>query len=762
MARLPLTVSLRSTVAQPATLDVFDGTRLLQHLQVALPAGEKQLRTSLPPLGPGFHSLRVVLHPTSDTVAENDEGDAFTRVRGTPRVLVAEGLPGEGNVVAAALRAKGMSVRQESATLIQPSTTFLSTFDAVVLVDVPALELDSALLDPAHSPLRSYVDGGGGLVVIGGPGSYGVGGYTNTALDDVLPVSMKLPQRKDTPSVAVALIIEDLETQSNVNTSKVAGEGVIKLLTPADRVAVNDASGTDSPGNGWAVPMQYVLNKVAIDRAIDNMNPVDPMSYKPALTAAYNALQHTNARIKHIILLGDGDAEDSYAALVTRIHKAGITISTVATGGGTYGFGADYGTMQNIARWGGGRYYQADNVNNIPQIFLKETRQIARTGIVEGRFLPEKVSDSPIVKDVPAVPLDGYVATTPKPAGLVVLSHVTKHGLDPVLAQWQYGLGRAVAWTSDAQGRWSANLVARGQGNRLWTNMVSWVLPPEGSPNLAFASSVSGGQAHLAVTTTGLPLDAQVTARVVGPGGAATVVLPPTAPGQYEADVPAAREGAYFVGLSALVHGHVRASLRSGLVVPYTAEFRTTGLDAHVLRSLAAIGSGTFLRAPAQSFADNLPGVYAPRPLTTLLLLLALLMLPFDIAVRRLLIGPAEVREWLAALARRRALQPAAAAVGAAGVPLVAIRARRATRRERIVERTARSTSPAPQASPAPSPAPASRSEHAPTPPAPRRGETPPAAAPAPRPVTPSASAADAGATTSRLLEAKRRRRGGG
>jgi hypothetical protein len=106
--------------------------------------------------------------------------------------------------------------------------------------------------------------------------------------------------------------------------------------------------------------MQDVVDKAAIDRAIDTMNPVDPMSYKPALMAAYNAPQHTNARIKHIILLGDGDAEDSYSALVMQIRKAGLTIATVATGGGTYGFGADYGTMQNIARWGGGRYYQAE------------------------------------------------------------------------------------------------------------------------------------------------------------------------------------------------------------------------------------------------------------------------------------------------------------------------------------------------------------------------------------------------------------------
>jgi len=103
---------------------------------------------------------------------------------------------------------------------------------------------------------------------------------------------------------------------------------VIKLLTPADRVAVNDASGTDSPGGGWAVPMRDVVNEAAIDRAFDTMNPVDPVSYKPALTAAYNVLQHTNVRTS---------AEDSYAAL-----------------------GADYGTMQNIARWGGGRSYQAE------------------------------------------------------------------------------------------------------------------------------------------------------------------------------------------------------------------------------------------------------------------------------------------------------------------------------------------------------------------------------------------------------------------
>ena len=753
--KVPLTVNMHSNVAQSATVDIFDGGRLLQSTPVLLGVGDTALSLTLPALGQGFHRLRAVLHPTRDTVADNNEGDAFTRVTGAPHVLVAEGLPGEANVVVAALRARGMTVKQIAAVQIEPSLSYLSGFDAVMLVDVPAPELDPQLLDPASSPLSAYVDGGGGLVVIGGPNSYGVGGYTDTALDDVLPVSMKLPKRKDTPTVAVALIIEDLETASNVNVSKIAGEGVIRLLTPNDQVAVNDANGTDVAYNGWAVPLQYVLNKTAINRAIDVMNPTDPASYIPSLTAAYRTLRRANAQIKHIILLGDGDAEDNYFPLVSQIRKAGITVSTVATGGGSGGFGADYGTMQNIARWGGGQYHQADNVSTIPQIFLTETKQIARTGIVEGRFVPEIFSDSPIIRDLPGVPLNGYVATTPKPAGQQVLMHMTRHGNDPVLAQWQYGLGRSVAWTSDAQGRWSGNLIANGQGNQLWANMVSWVLPAQTSSNLTFASSVSGGQAHLTVTTNGLPLDAQVTARVESPDGhASTVTLPPTAPGQYEADIPASSPGSYLVGVRALANNHVRAQVLTGLVVPYAAEFRTFGLNTHLVRDAAAAGSGSLLSQPAQAFAANLPSVYASQPLTTALLVLALLLLPLDVAVRRVLVGLAELREGWALLTSRSALQPVAA--GAAAAPLTMVRERRVRRRERIAAAAEREQ-PGGQRSrplaPGAEPRRARVAEPAPSDPA--------AAKVVPAPASPQAAAGQ-GLATSRLLEAKRKRRGNG
>ena len=167
------------------------------------------------------------------------------------------------------------------------------------------------------SPLQSYVDGGGGLVVIGGPNSYGVGGYTGTALDDLLPVSMKLPQRKDTPTVAVALIIEDLETQSNVNISKSRGRGRDQAAHPIDRWPSAMRQRHRQPAdNGWAVPLQYVLNKAGHQSRHRRDDPSIRELQALRFWRRSTRLRHAHAKIKHIILLGDGDAEDTYFPLV--------------------------------------------------------------------------------------------------------------------------------------------------------------------------------------------------------------------------------------------------------------------------------------------------------------------------------------------------------------------------------------------------------------------------------------------------------------
>jgi uncharacterized membrane protein len=142
------------------------------------------------------------------------------------------------------------------------------------------------------------------------------------------------------------------------------------------------------------------------------------------------------------------------------MRAAGITLSAVGAGGG----GASE-FLSELAERGGGRYYSAINPATIPDIFLKETQQVSGQQIVEEAFFPILTSTSPILRglDDGLPQLLGYNGTTPKGTAQTVLVSTRD---DPVLAQWQYGLGRAVAWTSDATGRWAT----RGWAGRASTS----------------------------------------------------------------------------------------------------------------------------------------------------------------------------------------------------------------------------------------------------------------------------------------------------
>jgi hypothetical protein len=460
---------------------------------------------------------------------------------------------------------------------------------------------------------------------------------------------MDLPKRKDLPSAAVVLIVEDLEAVADVNISKEAAKGVVSLLTQGDQVAVNDAPFDNT--SGFVVPLQHVGDKQHIAAAIDVMAPGDPISYAPYIRAAYHVLKGARARVKHIILLGDGDAEDSaYESIVKQIRASGITVSTVGTNG--QGF-ADFQTMRNIASWGGGRYYRADNAVTVPKIFLREARTVARSGVITGKFYPVELSASPILRDVHTItPLYGYVATTPKATAEKVLA---SKKLDPILSAWQFGLGRSVAWTSDAAGLWTKDWLRAPGGQRFWANLVSWTLPAAGGGHLAISTSSSNGQGQISVgTPPGLGAVPSVIAQIVGPDlQRLSVELQPTAPGRFNGSFLAHRQGSYFVTVEARGAGHAEVG-QAGLDVPYSAEYLTTGTNFSFLRTLAKAGGGSVITQPNGVWQDNLPSVLARRSLTPWLAFIALLLLPIDIGIRRLTVSRRDLEVIKAGLPWRR------------------------------------------------------------------------------------------------------------
>ncbi len=205
------------------------------------------------------------------------------------------------------------------------------------------------------------------------------------------------------------------------------------------------------------------------------------------------SLEQATATRRHIILLTDGwSSSGQYADILARMKADGITLSTVGAGGGANPF------LEQLAKQGGGRYYAAANPASIPDIFLKETQQVSGEQIVEEPFYPILTSSSPILRGLDSgfPQLLGYNGTTAKPAAQTVL--VTDRD-DPLLAQWQYGLGRAVAWTSDSTGRWAKSWIGWQGFSKFFSQLVGWTFPGEESGGIEAAFVDRGGRTYLRV-----------------------------------------------------------------------------------------------------------------------------------------------------------------------------------------------------------------------------------------------------------------------
>src|SRR5947199_3006519 len=278
------------------------------------------------------------------------------------------------------------------------------------------------------------------------------------------------------------------------------------------------------------------------------------------LELSREALKRSPANLKHIIVFSDGDPGAPTAALMQAIVGDRITVSTVLISGHS---GPD--TMIQMAQQGKGRFYDVKSPNELPQIFLKETAVILKSAIYEEPFKPQLRSSSEVVRGIDAAEypsLLGYVATTPKPRAENPLW--TDKG-DPLLAHWQYGLGRAVAFTSDAKAKWGKIWLNWEKYRQFWSQIGQWSMRRIENADFTTEVNVEKGEGQINVEA----LDEQGNYRnflnlqtiVVSPKGEhQTVRLEQTGPGHYEAHFPTKEIGAYLLNIMDMKEGQVRGS----------------------------------------------------------------------------------------------------------------------------------------------------------------------------------------------------------
>lgn len=642
-----LTVRVQASVAMMARVQIFADGALVAQQEVDLRPGDNAFALNLTAGETGFHRYRAQVVPLGpDTYSQNNTLGAYSLVRGAPRVWLVSRDPAESANLRAALQAAGFVLDETPPAYLPSDLTDLASYDAVVLVNIPARSLANRQMDA----LQAYVrDLGRGLVTVGGEESYGVGGYFRTPLEATLPVNMVLQDQERRPSLALLFVIDKSGSMSTAGSPgappkiELAKEAIVRaaeLLGPVDRVGV---LAFDNMA-GWVAELAELDDGDALLQAVGSLRASGGTDIYAGVSLAAATMAEEPAKLRHVVLLSDGGANPSgIPEMVQAMHDEGTTLSVVAIGEGY----ADF--LRDLAEIGAGRFHFAADTESIPQIFAEEAALATRAYIIEETFTPRLSSANPILTGLSALPvIHGYVGTSPKSAAQVVLT--TSQG-DPLLATWQYGLGRAVSWTSDAKGRWAVDWVRWPEFARFWAQAVRWTLVESGTSGLEVSVRQEGEQARVvadALAADGEYLDGlAVQASVICPTLVTkTLILRQTAPGRYEGVFEPEAEGAYLLQASA--HGEgIDAAETAGFVRPYSAEYHTSGPDSDTLARLALLGGGDLLADPASVFRHDLPPVRATRDLWPWLLALAAVLVPLDVGIRRVTMARRDVvRLW--------------------------------------------------------------------------------------------------------------------
>lgn len=627
-----VTVQVTANHDTAGTLVLYQNRTPVSSREVTLRRGDNTFTFRDTAADTGVVTYEARLISEGDSCAQNDSMGGYVYVQGAPKLLLVEGRQGEGSEMAAMLSAAAMQYETVLPAQLPYDAEQLRQYDGVVLVNVDYDAADEEQWAALDSAVRVL---GRGLTVIGGDSSYALGGYRGSRLEEMLPVTIDVRNKLDLPSLALMLVIDKSGSMSDgmfgttrLELAKEAAMRAAEVLTPNDQVGViafDDAA-------KWVVNLQKAEDVEAIQNQIGTIRPGGGTAFFTALYEATYALMNAQAQQKHIIFLTDGEAGDTgYLQLCDIMQQNDITLTTVAVGSG-----ADQATLRTLAQQGGGRAYAANEFDNLPKIFTKETYLVSGSYVQNRTFTPV-ITEQSALTDFEGFPqLSGYLAATEKSLAAVSLMSDRE---DPILAWWQYGAGRVVAFMADSRGAWTSELLQWDQAAAFYGGMAAFTLPGEeregqltterqGDALRIVYTAPEGAQTGLSTSVTALLPD----------GTQTQLALQESAPGVYEGEIAAAQLGAYALRVEQRdASGELQRVMEGGAVNGYSGEYDLRNQNAeNTLPYLSALTGGREITDSAEMLKATHAVVRARRDLTQPLLWALMVLLLCDIALRRL------------------------------------------------------------------------------------------------------------------------------
>ncbi len=631
----------------------------------------------------GVYTYQADFTPTDaddDLLTQNNRATAFTQVRGQGRVLLIEDWANRGrfDYLASRLRQNGIDVTIQGSDQLFTSLAELQGFDSVILADVPRSSGEDAgnvtnFSDEQIEMLVRNTETGCGLIMVGGESSFGAGGWSNTELEKAMPVDFQIKNAKIQAVGALVLMMHASEMAEGNYWQKVTAREAIKALGPMDYAGLIHWGPAGTDQWLWGAPQGLVRvsnRRQTMLARLDRMQPGDMPQFDPAMRMTLAAFNRVNASIKHAIIISDGDPSQPRQSTLNGFVAGKIKISTVAVG--AHG-AAGHKTLQSIATQTGGKYYVVTNPKALPRIYQREARRVARPLIYEpdGGVTPQIVYPHEMLNGIEGAmpPIKGFVLTTVKENPLVEVSIRSPKPADNVnntiLASWTYGVGRAVAFTSDAGVKWTDTWTGWENYDKFWSQMVRWSMRPSGDQG-KFTVSTDYKDGKVQVVVTALDKNDEflnfldLSATIIGPDlKTFELDINQTAPGRYVGEFDAPADGNYFVNITAPGDPNAEdprpSMLMAGVNVPYSQEYRDRESNLALVTALARMTPkdgepGLIIQgemAPgkmdqlleADTFRHNLPKARSSQDVWPLLVLVAACLFFFDVAVRRIQFG---------------------------------------------------------------------------------------------------------------------------
>ncbi|MBX3460887.1 MAG: VWA domain-containing protein [Planctomycetes bacterium] len=653
---LALELAIQSTVAQRVVPSVrvngkdmradLRGEQLDAQGAVRVGAGRNPVRLELELAEfARTYIVEVSLGAEQDTYPGNGSARIAVAGEGDARLLLIHGDSGRERALERALGRAGVNVSSGPASSMPAELLELQRYQALVLCDVPATALSTA----QHRIIERFTREGGGLAMVGGPASFAPGGWFETPVERVLPVTCDVTEkgRRNTPAMVIAFDRSGSMSAEVGGFTKMelANEGAVRTINLVPPNTMFGLLSVDTQIE-WIMPVTRLSDrKLAAARARSQTVGGGGIYVDICMDEAFAALRDIEATSRHIVLFSDGADTERQAGVIEKTREAnekdGITVTVICMGNGK-----DVPFLRNLADAGKGRFFLVTDASDLPAVFSREAALSTANFIREEPFRPVHGLRGPLVEDVDfeaesSPPLLGYVAVTAREqAGVWLWADTDKER--PLLATWYIELGRALAFASDARDRWADRWLPWERFDELWQRWVRWLLPePERVQGVEseWVMTRQGPQLQLSFFDEGgLPrsLDTPSAELTLPDGTSLTVPVLPVGTGDYRVQLPRAGSGAYGVLVrEAAPDGRQRAAAREQRMFVPVEELYRRKANTDGLRAVADATGGRLVTSAREAAAAPVTGGYDIVRTRNWMLALALAGLLFAIGARR-------------------------------------------------------------------------------------------------------------------------------